>query len=533
MIKSILLKEWIKLRLYFISLVILLLAFIGYLAYRVGFEFRTIEPETMMWYRFVFLDYKPYEYFKWILFLVSGVISLAQFLPERVKNRIKIMTHLPLSLNFSLLLHFGIGISFLVLISGIYILGVGFIMNSFYPYPIVNIFLKDAFFYFLGSIILYAGISASLIEKNSILAAFKLVVCLFSLWLFSEINFSLLSVLWILVFLWFWLLSVDSLQSIKEQRLNKISLYSSWILGFLFIIFVANNLYFEKFHHQLTKFYIFYSPIKKQFAYQKNYGEHQFSYGLEDGSTFDRKTYESFLPFVYWTDLDIQKKLPIMIDGVNYDKKMIKDARLSFSYNPKEASSDKLKLFPYINSIKTQGIIPFPEEMFYPTRSKFLVFHHDGDVEEKLTKELNELSKDAKISFPVQKIWGRATNMKVYDLGYFIKDNNGEIFNIRRGDNKLAIKKLNLPKNVAYISINENSQRKLAGFAITENSEVFILDWNFDAKEVKLDKFDYKTMSLRLISNPKYYQIRYDNAKEYRSSVFDKEFNFIQKVKFE
>lgn len=533
MIKSILLKEWIKLRLYFVSLVVLLLAFMAYLGYRIGFEFRTIEPETMMWYRFVFLDYKPYEYFKWILFFVSGVISLSQFLPERVKNRIKIMTHLPLSLNLTLLLHFGIGISFLLLISGIYIVGVGFIVSSFYPYPIVNIFLQDAFFYFLGSIILYAGISASLIEKNSTFAAFKLIVCLFSVWIFSETSFSLSSLLWILVFIWFWLLSVDSLQSIKEQRLNKISLYSSWTLGFAFIVFVANNLYFEKFHHQLTKFYIFYSPIKKQFTYQKNYGEHQFSYGLEDGSTFDRKTYESFLPFVYWTDLDIQKKLPITIDGINYDKKAIKDARLSFSYNPKEANSNKIKLFPYINSIKTQGIIPFPEEMLYPTKDGFLVFHHDGDIEEKLTKELNELCKKANLSFPVKEIWGRATNMKIYDLGYFIKDNNGEIFNIRRGDNKTSIKKLNLPTNIAHISINENSQKKLAGFAITDNSEVFMLDWDFNAKEVKLDKFNYQTMSLRLISNPKYYQIRYDNAKEYRSSVFDKEFNFIQKVKFE
>lgn len=526
MIKAIFSKEWLKLKLFFIFLAIFTVVLLVHYAYNLNFEFRTIEPETMMWYRFVALDYKTYSYFMWVIFLFSGVIALAQFLPERVKNRIRIITHLPVSLLGSLSLHVSIGFAIITALSAIFMLFGYLLLSSYYPSPIVNIFLYDSLMYYLGGLMLYVGISAAILEQEQVIAALKFALTLISVWIFSLGYWAM----WIAVLAWLFILSLDSILSIKKQRLKLSYMVVSGILGVMFLSSSGLNIYFEKFHHQLNKFYIFYSPIKKAFAFQRNFGKHQFEYGLENGEKFDRKTYESLLPFVYWADLDIQKKLPIEIDGVMYDKESIKKARLSFSYNPKELRYDMV-LYPFINSKKDQGVILFPEEMLYAKKDEFVVFSYDKKIDLELTKTTNDLAKKHNLSFPVEHIWGKFTNMKTYDLGFFIKDKNGDIFNLRRGDDTITLDKISAPKDIVYISINENIQQKLAGLAIDSKSQVYMIKWSdFSFVPVKLPNFDYKKMNLRFISNAAYYQIRYDDGTNYHSSAFDKELNFISHV---
>lgn len=526
MIRAIFSKEWLKLKLFFAFLAVFILVLLAHYAYNLNFEFKTIEPETMMWYRFVALDYKTYTYFMWIMFLSSSTISLAQFLPERVKNRIKIITHLPISLLESLSLHVSIGFGIITALWIIF-MGIGYsLLSRYYPYPITNVFLYDSFMFYLGSLMLYVGIASSILEQNQIVAVAKFILALLCVWIFS-LGFSFL---WIGVLIWLFLLSFDSILSIKKQRLKLGYVLISGVLGVLFLAYSGYGIYFDKFYHQLNKFYIFYSPIKKVFAFQRNFGKHQFEYGLENGEKFDRKTYESLLPFVYWADLDIQKKLPIEIDGTKYSKSTIKKARLSFSYRPKDLHESML-LYPFINSKKDEGIILFPEEMLYAKKDKFIIFSYDDNIDYALTKEVNTLAKKEKLSFPIQNIWGKSTNMKTYDLGYFIKDKNGNIFNLRRGDNKVTIRKIIAPKGIVYISINENIQKQLAGLAIDDKNQVYMIKWDdFSFIHVKLPNFNYKNMNLRFISNAAYYQIRYDDGTNYHSSVFDKNLNFISHV---
>lgn len=531
MIISILLKEWNKLRLYFASLGIILLCILAYFAYDLNFQFQSIEPETMMWYRFAFLDYKPYEYFKWIFFLSASLIALAQFLPEKIKNRIKILTHLPLSLPKILMLHLGVGLAFLSIFSVIFIFICSYILSFLYPNVIVNAFLLDSIFYGFGAMIFYLGLSSAILERHFGVLTLKLFISLFALWIYSQISLNIAIVLWVFIFLFFLLMVMDSLKSVKEQRVDKRILSISGIIAVLILSLNLKNVYVEKYHHQLTKFYIFFSPIKKEFVYQKNFGEHRFIYGNEHKNTFDRKTYESYLPFVYWSDLAMQNKLPILIDNENFTKQKIKKSRLTFGYKPLYLKKLSIDLYPFINAKSDKGIIPFPKEMFYPKKDKFLVFHHDGEVEENLTKILNEKIQQAGLKFPIKNIWGKSTNMKVYDLGYFIKDSKNEIYNLARRDSKISVKKIKTTKNsdIVYMSINENSQKKLAGFAMDDKNKIYLINWDdFSFKPINTKNFNYKTMKFKFISNPKYYLLRYDDGKSYYANVYDKELNLIR-----
>lgn len=527
MITSIIKKEWLKVRFIVLTLLIISIGILANFWYNLDFSFSTVEPESMMWYRFTGLEQKPYEYLSYLYFIIGLSISIFQFIPERIKNRIKIMTHLPISLSKSLFLHLFIGIFYIFILSLIITLLVLFVVSQYYPIEIVMVSIKDICFYFLGSIIIYLGVSSAIIEKNTIISVIKLIITVLFIFVFNKTVFTSLDLAWVLISIVLFFIVLDSFYSIKEQRLESL-LFKFFVLTSIVIVgFFAYNLYINKYKYDFNKYYIFYSPIVKDFVYQKNFGKHQFEYGIKDKKTFDRIEYESYLPFVYWRNLDIQGKLPVKIENKIFDKNTIKDSRLSFSYNPTLLKKQEIQMYPLINPQSKIGMIKFPEEMIALRKNGINIYDYDNGLNKNMTKELEDLLILKKVSFPIKSIWGKSTNMKPFDLGYFILDSNEKLFRLNRYDNKIHLEKVKYPDGIKieFIKISENKKRELAGYAIDSSNSFYIIDYQtLKFKKIELNGFDYKNMKLLFISNPKYYLVRYTNDDKYYGVVFDKNF---------
>lgn len=537
MFNAVIKKEWIKIKYFIYALSLFSVVIVSYFWYNLNFEFATIEPKSMMWYRFAHLEQKPYYEFLYFFLLIGVVVSLAQFIPERIRNRIKIITHLPLSLKSALIIHLAVGFVFIIIVSSFLSLFIISIILFYYPIEILSVVVKDLFFFFLGTLIVYLGISSAIIDKSPLIGGIKFFVSILAIFTFFKIRFELLDLGFLFVIVVLFFVVLDSFYSIKEQRLQSNIFKISVFVSLLFIVFTTFNIYQNKYATTFSKYYIFYSPTLKEFVFQKNFGDHRFEYTSQSGTKFDQKRYESTLPFVYWRDLDIQGLLPLDIDDEMFDKQIIQNSRLSFSYEPKYLMKKELELYPLINPQSTLGMIRFPSEALVFSDTKVRIYEsdhddHDEGCEEDLNKELQTLFRAYDVSMPIKQIYGKATNMKPYDLGYFIIDNKDRLFNLNRADDVLHLKELKSPDTkLAHIEISENRQRKLGGYAIDEKNNFYIIDYEtLEFKEVKVENFDYKTMRLQLYSDPKYYLIRYDDGTNYYARVFDKEFNFIDGI---
>jgi len=298
------------------------------------------------------------------------------------------------------------------------------------------------------------------------------------------------------------------------------------------MLFINFEQYKKKYTHEFNNYYIFYSNIIDDFVYQKNFGQHQFEYAVQNKNKFDRLTYESYLPFVYWKNLDIQKKLPLTIKEKTFTKQQIKNSRLGFSYHPKLLKPLEVELYALLNPQTTKGMIPFPEEAFAITKKGAVVYTYDTQIAHNQTKDLNVQLEKLNFQFPALNIWGKSTNMKPFDKGYLVKDSKQELYNIQKANDTIWVSTIQYPKDIeiAYIKISENKQKKLLGYAIDTKSNFYLLDWNFKFIKLDLPKFDYKNMKLKLISNPINYLIRYDNHEDYYAVVFDKEFKKIDEI---
>ncbi len=536
MLFSIIKKEWLKIRVIIVTLFSISFILLAKFWYNLDFSFSTVEPESMMWYRFTNLEQKPYEYFSYLFYLIAFSMSSFQFIPERIKNRIRIMAHLPISLKKSLFLHLLIGSLYIFILAFFITLIMGLIISEYYPNEIILICIKDFFFYFCGSILVYLGVSSTIIEKKIVISILKFFTTILFIFVFHKTLFTSFDTVWILIIFVMIFIVLDSFYSVKEQRLESSVFKLSLLSSFLLVGFLSYNLYANRYKYEFNKYYIFFSPILEEFVYQKNFGEHQFEYGIKDKKRFSRVEYESYLPFVYWRNLDIQKKLPIKIGEVVYHKDIIKKSRLSFSYSPKLLKKQEVQMFPLINTNSKVGMIKFPEEMIALKSDGINIYNFDEGLDKKATKEINTLFASKKVSFPIKGIWGKATNMKPFDLGYLFLDSKKRLFRVNKADNKLYLEEVVYPKDkeIAFIKISENKEQKLAGYAISKDGSFFIIDYKTLAfREIELKDFDYKRMKLQLISNVKYYLFRYTDEKKYYAVVFDKNFKKLDEEIFE
>lgn len=468
MFKSIFLKEWLKIKYPLFFLLIFSIIILSYFAFDLNFQFSTIEPESMMWYRFIHLEHKPHFILYYFYLFVGIIVATSQFLPEIIQKRVKVTLHLPLNIFQNIFLHLLIGIIFICSIITLFSISLLRIISDYYPKEIVQVVFEDSLFFSLISLLTYILISLIIMEQNRIKQLLKTVFTLLVLFYFG---------------------------------------------------FQGS---FEKEFH---KYYIFYSDILDEFVYQKNFGEHRFEYGIKDKKTFSQKEYESYLPFVYYRDLEIQKKLPIQIKNISYDANEIKNSKLGFEYNYKMLKKKEVELYPLFNPHSNIGMIKFPEEVFGIFKDGAKVYDFDNDHLKTKSEELNEKLKELDFSYPAKNIWGKTTNIKPFDLGYLIQDNQNKLFNLKKENDKITIKEINYPKNqeLIYINISENRQQKLSAYAIDKNSNFYLLTWNFEFIKLDLKEFDYKNMRLKLIADPLHYLIRYDDGNSYFAAIFSKE----------
>jgi len=364
MINAILKKEWIKLRGFVLLISLVLTGVLGYFWYDLEYQFTTIEPESMMWYRFVHLEYKPYESLFYLLGFFALFLATVQFVSERVRNRVRILSHLPLGFQKLLIVHFGVGLFFLFIFWLVTFLAVGSIFSFYYPIRLIGEVFNDFLGYLLVISFVYLGIASLIIQKSKLIGRVTFILMLGVIWLIVKPDFT------------------------KE----------------------------------FTHYYSFYSPILKEFVYQKNNGNHNFEYKTKQGKNLTSEQYKASLPFVYWKDLDIQGKLPITIQNQSFDKTNIKKSRMSLEYRPKYLKNSRLKLFPFFNPISTDGVIRFPETALYIHDKRFELYDFDTKFLKEETKTVNQLLKAHNVNFPIKNIYGKATNMKAFDLGYFFID---------------------------------------------------------------------------------------------------------------
>lgn len=184
--KSIIYKEWLKVRWF-------LLGFLGLGILAVGNVFLKVQHDILFneannyWYYILFQGYSYLGgVLKYIPLLIGIGIGVAQYVPEIMNKRIKLTFHLPINENKALLMMLSFGfISLLFIFSLMYIMFLGF-SHQYFAFEIVSKANASIIPWFLAGLSAYFLVALIVLEPIMKYRGIYLVVAYFFLSMFLE-----------------------------------------------------------------------------------------------------------------------------------------------------------------------------------------------------------------------------------------------------------------------------------------------------------------------------------------------------------
>ncbi|MDZ7635930.1 MAG: hypothetical protein U5L72_16440 [Bacteroidales bacterium] len=163
MLKSLLYKEWIKIRLVvLIALGLSLIALIN-IFLKVRHDILFVDAANY-WYSFLFRGVTFFSILKFLPFVVGLAVAIAQYFPETVNKRIKLTFHLPVSENTVLIWMHTFGalvlLAFFLVVIGLFTAG----SAIFFPSNIIRASLMTMMPWFLGGMATYLLVALILLE---------------------------------------------------------------------------------------------------------------------------------------------------------------------------------------------------------------------------------------------------------------------------------------------------------------------------------------------------------------------------------
>lgn len=388
--RAIFIKEISRLWLVFAFLFLGLCLFFGWFSIDLVYKLKPIHPESVVWYQYVFFDSMPEKITFFVIIAISSIVAIAQFFPQ--KNRMKFLLHLPISSFKILIYHYIVAIGFFVFIWLFFTVWLWVICAQFYPDVVVTQILINWCYFCLCAIVVYLLICVVLIDKYHLRAYISSLFFVSScLTLVFYINSFLILLVIFFIAITFGFNAIISHKQTSINKLVVIFLYS-FILGISSL--GGYKFYIKNFSNKVEKYYIFYSPSLKEFVYQHNLGGHYFDYKTASGKTFKTQMeYKNELAFNYYADLKQQGKTPVTIDDIEYNDEDLKNTRASFTFSTDDMKSPHIPLYPMFNPDPKIAAIPFGEDMLYFDKNKFKVYHHKGEIDEKLSDEINNIAK--------------------------------------------------------------------------------------------------------------------------------------------
>lgn len=187
--KSIIYKEWLKVRWFLIGFAVLGLLTVGNIILKVQHDILFNEANNF-WYLILFQSYTFYGVnggiFKYTLLLIGLGTGVAQFIPEIMSKRIKLSFHLPINENKMLIMMLCFGLLSILLIYAIMYAMFAGLSYYFLPAEIVQAANISITPWFLAGLASYFLVAFVILEPIMMYRGFYLVVLYFFISLYIE-----------------------------------------------------------------------------------------------------------------------------------------------------------------------------------------------------------------------------------------------------------------------------------------------------------------------------------------------------------
>lgn len=249
--------------------------------------------------------------------------------------------------------------------------------------------------------------------------------------------------------------------------------------------------------------FVYYSSLINSFGIRSTINETTL---LTDdlGNSYTQTQFDSILPMVYYRQLAREGQLPDSLHGQEINQRIIARNNFFYRYRPSDKNQPLIPLYALFESMPKRIDLEMPGDIMRLRKKPEFINPDTGTPNtHKSTRFANELEKEG-FAGPPSLVAGNPTTRKSYDEGYFIVDQNKNLFHLKMVNARPYVAKIELPEDLllSWITVTEYPTKAFYCFLISNDGRLFTVQTDgYKLKEIPTPSFDPETDNLLIMGN--------------------------------
>ncbi len=311
--------------------------------------------------------------------------------------------------------------------------------------------------------------------------------------------------------------------------LHKLSRYLLVLIGILTLAYSIPILYNTLFDKRINTPQILYSALNDDFYIRRHDDKKVLNPVDTKGKEYTQTQMLEQCPMFYAPSLHQSGLLPDSIDGVKIDIETWHKHFIMFGFLPQTLMnpSDEYRLFPLYEATEK---ITLPGDLCRINKRVEFVNTQSNKVNEEKSGLFTDAFEKEGFVFPAKIMAGNSSHNKSRVDGWFITDQQGDLFHLKMEKGQPLLKRIALPEDfkIKYMQYLEVQNEKLYCFIITEDNRLNIL-YAKDYEIVELPIYDYipEEHSIYIMGNMLFYMFQVNTENSVAAYAVDHDHNII------
>lgn len=256
--------------------------------------------------------------------------------------------------------------------------------------------------------------------------------------------------------------------------------------------------------------FVYYSSLLQDFAIKKT-EKKQIQYFDRKGNQYTREEYDSITPLLSYRQLTLAGGMPDSILGVEMETRMLRVKTVMWRYSPKEIQKPTIDLHLMYEAMSGRTSLESPDEVFRLKEKIEFIDKTTNEVNQAKSLHFQQKMEEKGFVFPAQHVWGNPLARKPYDEGYFVLDNQGELFHIKQVNGRPYVgnTKAGEKIDIAYFSIYEIADKSIYGFILSKEGHIYTLNatGGYELTQLDIPPIDIHQHSIMMLGNMFYWMV--------------------------
>ena len=262
--------------------------------------------------------------------------------------------------------------------------------------------------------------------------------------------------------------------------------------------------------------FVYYSEILKDLCFV-DYKNKQTPLTDGEGKTYTTAEFDSVMPLLNFRQRMVDGTLPDSIDGQEITPPIVMSRSVVYKFTPAKFNTPDLGLYILFESMPKRVGLELPNDVFRMTDKIEFVDNLSNTLDTKKS-ELFQKELDKKgFQFPAQWVSGNMNPRKKYDEGYFVLDNNAQLFHLKMVNDRPYVSNTTIGDSIDIenFSMYESGDKRFYGFLYSKQGDIYIIGYDegkYNMQKLDITPIDLENDEILIMGNLLYWTVTVTKA---------------------